>query len=131
MILFYALLIGIAWAIAGLLLAMPYTLLTGGSADTISSTILLGPPIAIFMSIVWMINCNLGKRRGGKTFWYLVGVITLPIVFNGLSLILPWLGFTSLAECIFQCRFHSIWVALVLMAISGWIRDQRRQPKPF
>lgn len=87
-----------------------------GGRNTINFviTMVLTPLAVLILLIVYW--SNLDELRGRwkyftwpkKTFWLLVLCFISPIIFNGLSIYLKWVGYKTLAYYAFEMRYWSL-----------------------
>jgi len=119
----------IAWAIVGLVFAIPYTFLSGGNNDHATTTMWLAPVAIIILVACYFLDRHKKhkpRRLGGLKFWTAITFFCLPILLNGVSWLFSKVGLTLLSEAVFAGRYLALptmpvtlIASLLLMAIIG------------
>jgi len=116
----------VAWAIVGLFIATPYTFAASGSLHNFLMTCLFGPPIALLLFVVWLMEnqrlSDADRKRHWLSscyFWTFMAYSCLPIILNGLSVAVQAAGYQTAADYIFALRYLSL-IALLLITGVGF-----------
>lgn len=129
------------YVVIGYLLSIPYTLVAGWDdrgipLDTIFFFSMVLPATLFLLGCLFCISRDIGtkeersvKKVARKIFWWGVGILLIPILVNGLSMILRQLGLTTIGAFVFEWRFASIIIVpLAILAIKGLWICYGRQP---
>lgn len=127
------------YLIAGIIISIVYTPLSGGNFESFVWTMLIGPVAVLALLIAWVLRgitfsgSWLGRRVGDIFFRLLVGYFSLPILMNAASHLMRWLGYPKVSDFLSSWRYGSLAVVAVafLIVIFGWgvvessIRERR------
>lgn len=134
-ILFYAIAISLYYVV-GLVLAIPYTWLSGGSAEENLALIAWFMPLAAVGIYGLYRAC---KDSQTDIPWYVhrilfgfIGYVSLPIILNGASIIMSGAGLNSAGDFLFAGRYTSLLIApFVILACFGiYIRRAEKVKRP-
>ena len=120
--------LGVLWFLIGCVIAIPYTFLANGNFDDFFITAWIAPAATVLMFISYTLR-HVGRRDtkelkwGGWFFWALMTYLCLPIILNGASLLLKWMGYGAASHYAFEGRFVGLAVIPVAVAIYGAIAD--------
>ncbi|MEK7582066.1 MAG: hypothetical protein AAB488_01920 [Patescibacteria group bacterium] len=116
--------------LAGCVLSIPYTYLTGENSWNFFMTVFIGPITTLFLFIVYTYEMRENNHRGGKRpkwggsyFWILVIYFCSPILLNGASLLLKWTGQEAVSSYIFEYRFLSLLAVPILVVFYNVTSD--------
>jgi len=113
----------VVYILAGCILSIPYTLLANGNLENLLITSWIAPAAAFFLFIVYQLR-GIGRkdgklpRWGGAFFWIMAAYFCLPIIFNGISILLRWSGYSVLGDIVFSTRYLSLLVLLIALLIA-------------
>jgi hypothetical protein len=124
------------WLLAGLILTIFYGFLSGGIPGEILGTysMFVSPAIVLFLVFLFVGWREEEAPWMGKTFWLFLTWAFLPVILNGASIVLKWVGARGVGEIIFKARFASLWVTPIASAIIAglvywriYVRNKRRK----
>lgn len=125
--------------VIGAAIAVPYTLLAGGDLEAYVMTVLVSP-IAVFIMLLGWCMRPIGRDRsktlgaGDCLFLAFVGYLSLPIILNGVSLLLGWAGYETAAHIVFAVRYPvliliptTLFVGLLIIGgvMNIWMKTKR------
>ncbi len=93
------------WFFVGSILAVPYNYLAGGGLDNFGLTIFFAPAAAIFLFIPYLTIRIDHSKKSKIFFWATVVYLLLPILMNGVSLLLKQMGYVLAADYAFKYRY--------------------------
>lgn len=106
---------GLLWVIAGLVISIPYTFLSGGNYKNFMFTVFFGP-VAGFILFV---SLSISRVSGSKLFfWLLILYFCFPIILNGISILLRWSGENEIGSFVFTYRYFSLFAIPVAILAS-------------
>jgi hypothetical protein len=119
--------LGTIWFVVGLLVGVPYALLTSSYSNELATKFLLfGPPIVLILNFIFLVDsrATLWKKRWLRPtrfprwgFFLPFTWILLPAIANGVSKILAVCGWSEVARVVFYYRFETLWIPPVLLCI--------------
>ncbi|MFA5386275.1 MAG: hypothetical protein WC297_01170 [Candidatus Paceibacterota bacterium] len=129
-------LVSVLYVVVGFMIATPYIYLAGnGNIDNMLLATVVSPAISIILFCLYAL-CRFCKkdisdpdsdtdtsriaRISRKIFWTLFSYCLLPIFMNGISIVLKWIGVTTVGNFIFKYRYISL-SAIPLTIIIGLI----------
>lgn len=122
--------LALAYFIVGCVLSIPYTYIANGNMDNFMLTAWIAPVGALVLFITHAVGratsrCRsfLARKSGGWFFWSVVTWFCLPIVLNGVSLLLRKLGLYSTSHYVFEYRYFSIVAVPFFLIIYGMIMN--------
>ncbi|MFA5358553.1 MAG: hypothetical protein WC310_01870 [Patescibacteria group bacterium] len=121
----FGLVVLILYVIVGAIIGLIYTVITGGGGYVFGYSVMLGP-ICLFLLIVTLemrLSVKGLKNRFGLrlfrlrlyhyAFPVLLTYFSLPVIFNGLSIVFNWVGWPQMAGWFFAMRFWSLLIVVV------------------
>lgn len=116
------------YLIAGVVLAVPYAFAAGGAnADALVGLAFFAPAAAFCLLVCWCLH-RVGRNEkdwlyfSWVVFWGALLYVNLPILLNGSSLLLDYVGYGTSAHYVFLLRYWSLFLvpALALLAHCVW-----------
>jgi hypothetical protein len=107
-------LFSIIWIIVGIILAVPYVWLAGGYSDPAVIITFFGPGVCLLLFFLYHISKVLKEIK--PFFWFLLVYSFLPVLLNGVSMLLKWMGVRGAADFIFNHRYESLAIIFILLA---------------
>jgi cytochrome bd-type quinol oxidase subunit 2 len=102
----------IVYLLIGLVIAVPYTYLAGWDVNVMPSTVMFSP-LALIVIVVFYFMARGERRyksRGFKTtFWISIIYFLLPVIANGVSILLRWLELPY-GDFVFEHRYQTFLV---------------------
>jgi MFS family permease len=119
----FGIVLAIAYIIGGLIIAVPYIYLAGWDADKIVSAVLFSPLALIVVGIFYLKarEERYSKSRGFRiTFWGSIVYFLLPVIANGVSILLNWLELPY-GNLIFEHRYQTFLILpIIIMIFLVW-----------
>lgn len=110
----YVVIASIAWILVGFIVGVPYTFLSGGTYEHFVAVAALSP-IGIFLLFIAYLTSRyatrggrIGPKWGGGLFLLAVIWFCMPIISNGVSLILKLIGCQAASQLVFEARYFSL-----------------------
>ena len=128
--------LALVWFLVGCVIAVPYTFLVNGSFDNFFATAWFAPVAVPSLFIAYAMR-GVGRRDrsrlkwGDWFFWVVVSYFCLPIILNGVSLLMGWMGYEVISHYAFEGRFVSLLVVPMLMAMMSGIVNGVRSARQW
>jgi hypothetical protein len=109
----------IAYLLIGLIIAIPYTYLAGWDVNNVASATLFSPFVLAFLCIFYLSGRKVhhSNLKGFNiTFWVSLIYFFLPVIANGVSIILNWANLPY-GNLIFEYRYNTLLVFPVIVMI--------------
>lgn len=97
----------VLYLIVGFALALWYTFFAGPSGNAFVFLMFLLPVALLILFIIYKMYRD-KVFESLKAFWIFLGYCLMPIIFNGISIILTRAGFGAVGEYIFKYRYDSL-----------------------
>lgn len=101
--------------VIGCLISVPYTFLANGNLDNFMLTAWLAPVGSVLVLLAYIVGKAMSKDRhrrqfvGSWLFWIVATYFCLPIILNGVSLLLKLMGYNTVGHYVFACRYSSLY----------------------
>jgi hypothetical protein len=118
----------IVYLLIGLVIAVPYTYLAGWDVNVMPSTVMFSPLVLVFLGILYLAarGERYSKSRGFRTtFWISVVYFFLPVIANGVSILLRWLELPY-GDLVFEHRYQTFLVLpgiIIILLVWGVLEN--------
>lgn len=120
-----SLILWLFYLLLGCIVSIPYTFLSKGGFEVFVRMLVFGPIIALSLFVLYGMRRGVSSRgkklwKGGTSvFWGATVWFCSPIILNGVSLLLKWMGAKMISGVIFKARFWILWglPALIVLYI--------------
>ena len=111
----------VVYCLIGCIFSAPYTFFAGGDNYNFFLGIVFMPMILLFLFVPWKITRRRQHKWDKSTFWILVTYFCLPIILNGVSILLKSIGYETVSYYVFAGRYFSLWAIPVFLVVCGII----------
>lgn len=116
----------VAYCLIGIVMAVPYTYLSGRGEIMNAFIPLFLPAVSILLlTLLYLIRFSNYRdkipRWANKVFWGLLIWALLPIIANGFSIALLKIGFVSIGKFIFDHRYKSLIVVPIVACVGRFV----------
>ena len=132
---------GIGWSliclfyfIIGTVLAIPYNYLAGWDRSLLPILVIPLPAVALFLSVFYKMRKDDDPRIGpifGLLFWSRLVYSLLPILGNGISILLKQTTYAAAGTFVFEHRYSGLfiapWLVIVWLVAKACVRDKTKR----
>ncbi len=138
-------LLALCYILIGCILSVPYNYLAGGGMNSFMLSAVIAPVGAVVLFIAHTVERVMARNehsqarlRGGWFFWGVVTYLCLPIIFNGVSLLLNSMGFGKVGYYVHEFRYAAlllvplllITICFVMMGVKSILGKFKVNAKP-